>query len=207
MAITKEQIFKVADELVAAGQTPTLAKVRAALGGGSYSTINGSFAEWKSQQAAKAAQPALEPAPEAVRELTRALAADVWALALTMANARLAVDRESLEAERAAANAARQDAAELADQVAGELEASQLKCHELTRLLEQHEAEVVAGRGELAAAAGRVAVAEARAAEIERRANDLKSALEAAQEGARVQATEFVELLKKLGNSEKPVNG
>lgn len=35
MAISKEQIFQVADEMDAAGQNPTLAAVRKALDGGS----------------------------------------------------------------------------------------------------------------------------------------------------------------------------
>ena len=36
MAISKEQIFAVADELDAAGQNPTLANVRKQLGSGSF---------------------------------------------------------------------------------------------------------------------------------------------------------------------------
>ena len=40
MAVTREQIFAVADELDAAGQKPTLAAVRKALGGGSFTTIS-----------------------------------------------------------------------------------------------------------------------------------------------------------------------
>ena len=35
MAITREQVFKVADELIDQAIRPTLAKVRSALGGGS----------------------------------------------------------------------------------------------------------------------------------------------------------------------------
>jgi hypothetical protein len=36
MAITKDQLFETADQLAVAGQNPTLAAVRKALGGGSY---------------------------------------------------------------------------------------------------------------------------------------------------------------------------
>lgn len=39
MAITKEQIFMVADELDANGQNPTLAAVRKRVGGGSYAML------------------------------------------------------------------------------------------------------------------------------------------------------------------------
>ena len=40
MALTKDQILQAADQLAAAGTAPTLAAVRAAVGGGSYTTIN-----------------------------------------------------------------------------------------------------------------------------------------------------------------------
>ena len=39
MAITREQIWNAADEIDAAGQNPTLAAVRKAVGGGSFTTI------------------------------------------------------------------------------------------------------------------------------------------------------------------------
>ena len=39
MAITTEQIWSAADALDAAGQSPTLAAVRKAVGGGSFTTI------------------------------------------------------------------------------------------------------------------------------------------------------------------------
>jgi hypothetical protein len=42
MAITRDQVFEAADQIVAAGGNPTLAEVRKHLGGGSYTTISGS---------------------------------------------------------------------------------------------------------------------------------------------------------------------
>ena len=47
MAISKEQIFAVADELDAAGQNPTLANVRKQLGSGSFTTISEAMNEWR----------------------------------------------------------------------------------------------------------------------------------------------------------------
>ena len=44
-AITKEQISETADQIAAAGQTPTLAAVRKAVGGGSFTTISGAMAD------------------------------------------------------------------------------------------------------------------------------------------------------------------
>ena len=51
MAISKEQIFAVADELDAAGQNPTLANVRKQLGSGSFTTISEAMNEWRTQPA------------------------------------------------------------------------------------------------------------------------------------------------------------
>lgn len=49
MAISKEQIFAVADELDAAGQNPTLANVRKQLGSGSFTTISEAMNEWRAR--------------------------------------------------------------------------------------------------------------------------------------------------------------
>ena len=50
MAITKDQIFAVADEIDAAGQNATLAAVRKALGGGSFTTISEGMTEWRDRK-------------------------------------------------------------------------------------------------------------------------------------------------------------
>ena len=56
MAISKDQIFAAADELDAAGQSPTRAAVRKALGGGSFTTISEGMTDWKARKAAKETQ-------------------------------------------------------------------------------------------------------------------------------------------------------
>ena len=67
MAITKEQIFAVADELDAAGQNPTLANVRKQIGSGSFTTISEAMNEWRARKASQAA-PIREPAPQAITD-------------------------------------------------------------------------------------------------------------------------------------------
>ena len=121
MAITKEQIFAVADDLDAAGQNPTLANVRKQLGGGSFTTISEAMNEWRARKASQAA-PIREPAPASITEKLAELGGDLWAVALDMANNRLAAEREALEAVRQETEAARQEAAELADQLTVELD-------------------------------------------------------------------------------------
>ena len=61
MAITTPDIHAAADKIAAQGTTPTLAAVRSALGGGSFTTISEAMKEWKASQQASAT-PIREPA-------------------------------------------------------------------------------------------------------------------------------------------------
>jgi chromosome segregation ATPase len=195
MTITREQIFEVADDLDAAGQNPTLAAVRKALGGGSFTTISEGMTEWKARKAAKET-PLREPAPPAIAERLADLGAELWALALELANGRLAAERESLDAARVQLEAAKQEAAELADQVTGELEALQGKVRALEAAETTARTEAAALREQLARTGERAATAEARSGEIEKRADDLNAEL------ARVNA-QNADLVKALADAAK----
>lgn len=176
MAITKDQIFAVADEIDAAGQNATLAAVRKALGGGSFTTISDGMTEWKARKAAKET-PLREPAPSAVADRLAELGSEIWTSALELANGRLVTEREALEAARLHLEADKAEAAELADQVTAELEVAK------TALLSANTAEQAARsecdtlRQALAEQKLQAATSEARANEIEKRANDLNAEL------------------------------
>ena len=121
MAIHREQIFEIADALVAQGTNPTLAAVRKALGKGSFTTIQEVMVEWRAERATQH-EPSREAPPRAVEERLQLLGGEIWAAALEMANARLAADREALEARRLEMEQRQAEAAEMADQMAEELE-------------------------------------------------------------------------------------
>lgn len=165
MAISKEQIFAVADELDAAGQNPTLANVRKQLGSGSFTTISEAMNEWRARKASQAA-PIREPAPQAITDKLAELGGDLWAVALEMANNRLAAEREALEAVRQETEAARQEAAELADQLTGELDEAKARIAALEAVEAAAKGEADELRGKLAATSERAATAEARAGEL-----------------------------------------
>ena len=120
MAITKDDIFKAADEIKASGNPPTLAAIRKRVGGGSFTTISEAIKEWRGLSAPLA--PIQEPAPDAITHSLAELGADIWATAIAMANDRLAKERESMEASRIEFEAARREAAELADQLSADLD-------------------------------------------------------------------------------------
>ena len=177
MALTKDQILQAADQLAAAGTTPTLAAVRAAVGGGSYTTINEALKEWKAKQQA-AVMPLREPAPEGISKRLDEVGAEVWAIALELANARLTSEREALEATRQQLETAQQEATELADQLSAELETLQAQHRKTSDDLQAASSTIETLRQENVSLSRQLATTEARAEETTKRADDLKAELQ-----------------------------
>ena len=182
MAVTKEQIFSAADELAAAGQKPTLEAIRQRTGG-SYTTISPALNEWKARQATAAA-PLREPAPQAVADRLAEVGAEVWGIALELANARLASEREALEKARADLEADRAEATELADRLAAQVEELQSRLASIETAEQAARTEADELRANLTAAQEQAHTAEARAQEIERRAGELRTELDRAHQDA-----------------------
>ena len=134
MAISIEDVYFAADRLSESGQQPTLAAVRSALGGGSFTTISEAMKSWRAMQQA-AATPVREAAPTPVMERLNQLGADVWAVAISMANDRLTKEREAFESAKADMELAHKEAAELADQMAAELESMRKQLEQQGTLL------------------------------------------------------------------------
>jgi chromosome segregation ATPase len=174
MAITTADVHAAADTILASGQQPTLAAVRTALGGGSFTTISEAMKSWKAAQQA-AATPMREAAPAAVTERLEALAGDIWGIALGMANDRLAKERETLDAARKEIEAQRQEAAELADQVSADLEAARAQIAQQAQALKQAEAQ-----------AAQLVAAQAVLAEVQKRADSFAAMLETEKEATRL---------------------
>jgi hypothetical protein len=126
MAITREQVFEAADQIVAAGGTPTLAEVRKHLGGGSYTTISEAMKEWRATVRARtvvAPQPIRDPVPAAICDRFAEAAQDVWTTAVGLANERLDVRTGCAWIKCASKfEQEKQDAVALADQVQAELD-------------------------------------------------------------------------------------
>lgn len=195
---TTARIFEIADELDAAGQSPTLAAVRKALGGGSYTTISQAMNEWRTRKAAKEA-PIKEAAPQAIAELLEQFGLEVWAHALALANGRLASERDALEKSRLELEAQRREAAELADQVSGELEAARQEAATNRQALDEQANLVKTQAARIAALERDLAVQEARNGEISTRADQLHEQLAAA-------TAQNSELVKAIAEVKKPAS-
>ena len=111
MALTIQQVHNTADQLQGQGIKPTLAEVRKALGGGSFTTISEAMKSWRqdNQEEAQLRQVEL---PSGITERLQTLGADMWQTAIDIANDRLVKDREALESIKAKAQAETDEAQE-----------------------------------------------------------------------------------------------
>lgn len=133
MAINKEQIWLVADEMLEAGESPTLAAVRKRVGGGSYTTISEALKEWRQREQQKARSDEVV-VPEEVRALVAGAGKSIWQAALDLARSEIEGVKSALEAREKEIARERAEALALADQVSADLEQAQL---EIERTSEQ----------------------------------------------------------------------
>lgn len=85
---TQEQVNQIADTLAADGKRITVALVREALGGGSYSTLSPLVKTWREAQASEAA--AVDALPEEAEAAGAQATRTIWATA--MAHAQMRID-------------------------------------------------------------------------------------------------------------------
>lgn len=184
MAITNQDIHAAADRIASEGGNPTLANVRAALGGGSFTTISEAMKAWKDSKKS-AGVPMREAAPAAVAERLSEVGGEIWAIALGMANDRLASEREALEQTRVDMEQSQAEAAELADQLAAELDvtkatvAKQTEAIALTEMVSAKQAIKIEGMTKRIAEAEDAAHSSGAAlAELRVRVDELSSTLD-----------------------------
>ena len=207
MAITNADIYAVADRIAGEGGAPTLASVRAALGGGSFTTISEGMKAWKAAQQVAPA-PMREAAPQAVAERMTELASEVWGIAQAMANDRLASEREALEAMRRELEQSQEEAAELADTLAAEIDEARAIIARMSAEATK-QAEVCAAQStQLVVAQDAAHAAEAALVESRQRANELadllgqeREALKEARDEAKKAAIEAAEMRGRLSGT------
>ncbi|MEA3413564.1 MAG: DNA-binding protein [Pseudomonadota bacterium] len=191
MAITRDDITRAAETLLARGENPTLAAVRAELGGGSYTTISEALKGWREQRAKARALAEVVQIPAPVQEAMNQVVTTVWTAATREHAVTLAAEREALAAERRRLEGERLEAVELADQVNRELELVQIRVREIAADLEAER---------LSHAETRAAMAAAEAATRERgeRIGALSTELEKVRKGEREARDEAAEIRGKL---------
>lgn len=140
MAITKEQIWLVADEMREAGESPTLAAVRKKIGGGSFTTISEAIKEWRQRAQEKARTDELV-VPNELRDLVAGAGKAFWQSALEQARAEVEGLKIALESREKEIARERVEALALADQMSADLEQAQAEIAQLKAELIQAQAE------------------------------------------------------------------
>jgi chromosome segregation ATPase len=184
---TKEQIWTAADEISAEGGNPTLAAVRARMGGGSYTDISAAMQSWRATQQASST-PIREPAPSAITERLTAFGVEIWAVALELANARLQSEREGLELVRQEAEKSSKETSALADTLTADLDKAQADIAALSEqlavsLAKQEQQQAIINQETAAAMESkhRAELADVARAELKTRADQLSELLKEAQ--------------------------
>lgn len=94
--IDRQNVFETCQALNDQGQKPTLDRVRKALGGGSFTTIQPLLREWKDGRSVSPAAAAVA-VPEDIRAMMEALGSQIWGKASQKAAEELKVLRTSME--------------------------------------------------------------------------------------------------------------
>ncbi|WP_126448220.1 DNA-binding protein [Sulfuricystis multivorans] len=151
MALTKEDIWAVADRLDAEGKTPTLAAVRKALGSGSFTTISEAMREWRERKkmVADRAQEA-GPMPPDLDDAVSRFAQEVWVKATEMAKAEVAKlvheyaeARKEWDNERQELEAVAEDMSSALDECHAQMEEDRAAFNDLVRQRVEMEALVI----------------------------------------------------------------
>lgn len=132
MALTTEQIHATAQELTEKGINPTLANVRSALGGGSFTTIGEALKTWKEAQKDNEKLKQVDIAPQ-IKDKADLLMGELWQNALDLADERLQLEREALAVAQAQADNKVAEMAEALSQVEAEQEQLNAQLDELTQ--------------------------------------------------------------------------
>ena len=132
MALTTEQIHQTAQELTEKGINPTLANVRSALGGGSFTTIGEALKTWKQAQKDNEKIKQVDIAPQ-IKDKADLLIGELWQNALDLADERLKLEREALAVAQQQADAKVAEMAEALEQVEAEQIQLNAQLDELTQ--------------------------------------------------------------------------
>lgn len=121
---TLDQIHAAADALAADGKKPTLAAVRAMVGG-SYSTLSPALARWRVEQDQTSSSATItDSVPPVVSQALLIAAATAWREAQSLAQAQIDAERDQLALARAQADEQVSDALAAADASAADADAA-----------------------------------------------------------------------------------
>lgn len=171
--LTKDAVFRAADELEARGEKVTQNTLRAALGGGSFATLGPMLRDWRAARE-ESEELAQVPLPEQLENRGRELVAALWREATERAQAGHAALQAAVSGLEGRLREAEEEGLRAVATVEQELEeerAARAAAEERVRALELEAAGLRSTAGRVAAAEARADRAEARAEKLEAKAD------------------------------------
>lgn len=159
MSVTRESVWECADRLEGEDVAVTLRAVRERLGGGSYATITPLLSEWRQKK--EQLRPAPPPVPEELISKAQSHIRQLWSNAMEIADAALQMERDGMRVARQESVREQESIAELADDLARQLENASTLLRSLEDRVGVLEEEVTTQRD-------RAVTAETRLEEVER---------------------------------------
>ena len=136
--ITKQDVFRVASEIDAGGDKPTVLEVRKRLGAGSYTTITAALREWVKPEGDGDGE--IDPMPDSVAQKIEQFGDDLYALILRVAHEQFDEERKAWGETKAGLEAALLEAGKLSDMSESALEEERLYVFELRNEVAKHQA-------------------------------------------------------------------
>jgi chromosome segregation ATPase len=176
--VTEEDVAEVAQQLLEAGEEPTIIRVQAIIGGGSFSTVKRYLDAWKAQRQVAVAAPVA--APSEIMQRAAEFGRLIWQEASILAAQEVQRVRQEAQRQVEEARAAAAEAEQVVDRLEAQVEEQAEQLEAAQR--ERDEAKVALGKAQVAAQ-----VAEVRLEEQGQRLADLQRQVEA-QAGELAQA-------------------
>lgn len=198
MAITRKQIYTIANTLNSQGVRPTLAAVRRMLGAGSFTTISEALNEWKMTQSADTEKQSQEAIPEFLMERLQTFGSALWLDAIGLATNRFTLDKEALERKISEKENYYNELEGLSAEYEVELEAAKACIEELRHELLVANQRIAAEKEEQQRMNQALSASETARKTAEHRSTELRVELDRAHQKSDQLQSSFMELAGKL---------
>lgn len=206
MAITRDQIYTVANTLNAQGIRPTLAAVRRMLGAGSFTTISDALNEWKILQSTETDNTRTD-LPESFIERLNTFGSALWLDAMAVATNRFSMEKEVIEEKNREKEIYYKEVNTLAEEYNETLEAAKAEIEHLRIQEETANKRIVCGEEDAKQAHQLLMNAEAARVTAENRSTELRIELDQTKQKFDQLQNSFLELAGKLESMQDQLLG
>ena len=133
--ITKQDVWRVASEIDAGGDKPSVLEVRKRLGAGSYTTITAALREWVKPGSDEEEQ--VDDIPEEVSNRVEQFGADLYAMVYRIAQEQFDAQRLEYEIRIKALEAEKAEVVQIADATEAALDVANAKLDQVSRELDR----------------------------------------------------------------------